>query len=40
VKILIANLGSTSMKYRLFDFSGGDGELLTRGGLERVSDHA
>ena len=28
------------MKYRLFDFSGGDGELLTRGGLERVSDHA
>jgi acetate kinase len=40
VKILIANLGSTSMKYRLFDFSSGDGELLTRGGLERVSDHA
>ena len=28
------------MKYRLFDFSGGDGELLTRGGLERVDDHA
>ena len=28
------------MKYRLFDFSSGDGELLTRGGLERVSDHA
>ncbi len=28
------------MKYRLFDFSGGDGELLTRGGLERVSDYA
>ena len=27
------------MKYRLFDFSSGDGELLTRGGLERVSDH-
>jgi len=40
VKILVANLGSTSMKYRLFDFSGGDGELLTRGGLERVDDHA
>lgn len=40
MKILIANLGSTSMKYRLFDFSSGDGELLTRGGLERVSDHA
>ena len=28
------------MKYRLFDFSSGDGELLVRGGLERVSDHA
>ena len=40
MKILIANLGSTSMKYRLFDFSSGNGELLTRGGLERVSDHA
>jgi acetate kinase len=40
VKILIANLGSTSVKYRLFDFTGGDGTLLTRGGLERVSDHA
>ncbi len=40
MKILIANLGSTSVKYRLFDFTGGDGTLLTRGGLERVSDHA
>ena len=40
MKILIANLGSTSMKYRLFNFSSGEGELLTRGGLERVSDHA
>lgn len=28
------------MKYRLFDFSSGFGELLTRGGLERVNDHA
>ncbi len=40
MKILIPNLGSTSVKYRLFDFTGGDGTLLTRGGLERVSDHA
>tara|TARA_B100001250_G_C19720816_1_gene753727 strand:+ start:123 stop:1313 length:1191 start_codon:yes stop_codon:yes gene_type:complete len=40
VKILIANLGSTSVKYRLFDFSSGDGELLVRGGIERVDDHA
>ncbi len=28
------------MKYRLFDFSSGDGELLVRGGIERVDDHA
>jgi acetate kinase len=40
VKILIANLGSTSMKYRLFDFASGAGEMLTRGGMERVTDHA
>jgi acetate kinase len=40
VKILVANLGSTSLKYRLFDFSGGEERLLTRGGYERVSDYA
>jgi acetate kinase len=40
VKILVANLGSTSLKYRLFDFSSGKEELLTRGGYERVSDYA
>jgi acetate kinase len=40
MKILVANLGSTSLKYRLFDFSGGQERLLTRGGLERVEDHA
>jgi acetate kinase len=40
VKILVANLGSTSLKYRLFDFSGGHEKLLARGGLERVADHA
>ena len=28
------------MKYRLFDFAGGDGEMLARGGMERVTDHA
>jgi len=28
------------VKYRLFDFSSGDGELLVRGGIERVDDHA
>jgi acetate kinase len=40
MKILVANLGSTSLKYRLFDFSGGQERLLTRGGLERITDHA
>lgn len=28
------------MKYRLFDFACGDGEMLARGGMERVTDHA
>ncbi|MEK7685522.1 MAG: acetate kinase [Verrucomicrobiota bacterium] len=40
MKILVANLGSTSLKYRLFDFSSGQELLLTRGGFERVADHA
>jgi acetate kinase len=39
VKILVANLGSTSLKWRLFDFSGGGERLLHKGGIERVSDH-
>ena len=38
MKILIANLGSTSVKYRLFDFSSGEGVLLVKGGIERVND--
>ncbi len=40
MKILVANLGSTSLKYRLFDFSGGQERLLARGGFERVCDYA
>jgi acetate kinase len=40
MKILVANLGSTSLKYRLFDFSGGQERLLVRGGIERVTDYA
>ncbi len=40
MKILVANLGSTSLKYRLFDFSDGQERLLTRGGFERVTDYA
>jgi len=40
MKILVANLGSTSLKWRLFDFSEGQEQMLHKGGLERVSDHA
>ncbi len=40
MKILVANLGSTSLKWRLFDFASGGERLLHKGGLERVSDHA
>lgn len=40
MKILIANLGSTSLKWRLFDFSNGQEQMLHKGGFERVSDYA
>src|ERR1043165_5859155 len=39
MKILVANLGSTSLKWRLFDFSNGEERLLHKGGFERVSDY-
>src|SRR5262245_26003934 len=39
MKILIANLGSTSLKWRLFEFSNGE-KLLHKGGFERVTDYA
>ena len=39
MKILVANLGSTSLKWRLFDFSNGQERLLHKGGLERVTDY-
>jgi acetate kinase len=39
VKILVANLGSTSLKYRLFDLADGGERLLAKGGFERVTDH-
>jgi acetate kinase len=39
MKILVANLGSTSLKWRLFDFSNGAERLLHKGGFERVSDY-
>jgi acetate kinase len=38
VKILIANIGSTSLKWRLFDFSNNAERLLHKGGFERVAD--
>ena len=34
MKILVANLGSTSFKYRLFDMAGE--KLLARGGVEQI----
>src|SRR3954467_5664765 len=34
MKILVANLGSTSFKYRLFDMT--DERVLARGGVERI----
>ena len=36
MKILVANLGSTSFKYRLFEMS--DERQLARGGIERIGD--
>ncbi|HWX22025.1 MAG TPA: acetate kinase [Candidatus Binatia bacterium] len=40
MKILVANLGSTSLKWRLFDFSNGHEQLLHKGGFERVTDYS
>ena len=40
MKILVANLGSTSFKYRLFDMDETHAEVLTKGGYERVTDHS
>lgn len=39
MKILIANLGSTSFKYRLFEMSDTDAALLAKGGFERVTEY-
>jgi acetate kinase len=36
VKVLVANLGSTSFKYRLFDMSDPDEPVLARGAIERI----
>ncbi|MGJ8640125.1 MAG: acetate/propionate family kinase [Opitutaceae bacterium] len=39
MKILIANLGSTSFKYRLYDMSESASDMLASGGFERVTDY-
>ena len=39
MNVLVANLGSTSFKYRLFDMSEAGASMLTSGGFERVSDY-
>ena len=39
MKILVANLGSTSFKYRLFNIGDAEATLLADGGFERVSEY-
>jgi len=36
MKVLVANLGSTSFKYRLFDLDGSSERQLARGGIDRI----
>jgi acetate kinase len=40
VLVLVANLGSTSFKYRLFRMEESGGEVVAKGGYERVEDYA
>lgn len=40
MKVFVANLGSTSFKYRLYRVNGESAELLAGGGSERVTDYA
>jgi acetate kinase len=40
MKILVANIGSTSLKWRLLDFSNNAERLLHKGGFERVTDYS
>ena len=39
MKILVANIGSTSLKWRLFDFANNAERLLHKGGYESVTDY-
>ena len=40
MKILVANIGSTSLKWRLYDFADNAERLLHKGGFELVADYA
>ncbi len=40
MKILVANLGSTSLKWRLFDCANGAERLVHKGGFERVTEYS
>lgn len=40
MNILVANIGSTSVKYRLFRMDEHGGEVIAKGGYERVTDYA
>ena len=39
MRVLVANLGSTSFKYRLYRIEGERADMLARGGFERVTDY-
>jgi len=39
MNILVANLGSTSFKYRLFEMTGEEARLRAKGGFERVTEY-
>lgn len=39
MKLLVANLGSTSFKYRLFQMDDAEANLLAKGGFERVTEY-
>ncbi len=39
MKILVANIGTTSLKWRLYDFAGAGERLVHKGGFERVTDY-
>ena len=39
MKVLVANMGSTSYKYKVFDLSESRESVVAKGGHERVQDH-